>query len=293
MREQLIGYATGCGAVSLQQSIDYYGDLRAISSLLSREASLSEVLNDSGIDHATKIDLVTDLFTGSVSPASIGTLKQIVLLEEADSIVETVGFVARMADQEVLPSTGAQVTAARVRYFARAVFDLLASEEKIGHVESLLLGFRSVLEANRALSRALSGVGSSASIRQEIVGDLFTFGDSEVDRSFELIVRYMVSAGRIRDLLQLVDRVVALAGELRRTRVAEIRVAAPIDQDRLGRISATLSTLCGYTVETREVIDSQLLGGVLAIVGDTIYDGSVRHRLDLIKGRMSVAAVGK
>ena len=293
MREQLIGYATGCGAVASLRSFDYYGDLRAISSLLSREVALAEVLNDAGIDRAVKIDLVSDLFSNSVSAAALGTLKQVILLEEPDSTVDTVSLVARMVDQEVLPSTGAQVTAARVRYFARAVFDLLESEEKIGEVEGLLLEFRSVLEANRSLSRVLSGVGSSATIREEIVGDLFSFGDSEVERSFELIVRYMVSAGRIRDLLQLVDKVISLAGELRRTRVAEIRVAAPIDPERLSRISSTLSSLCGYSVETREVIDSQLLGGVLAIVGDTIYDGSVRHRLDLIRGRMSVAAVGK
>lgn len=292
MREQIIGYAAGCSAVASQRSINYYGDLRAISSLLSREASLAEVLNDAGIDQSVKIDLAIEIFAGSVSNAALGTLKQVILLEEADLIVETVGFISRMSDQDVLPSTGSQVTGARVRYFARAVLDLLESEDKVGSVEGFMLGFRSVLEANRSLSRVLSGVGSSSPIREDIVSDLFSFGDSDVDRSIELIVRYMVSAGRIRDLMQLVDKVIALAGEMRRTRIAEIRVAAPIDVERLGRISAKLSSLCGYSVETREVVDSQLLGGVLAIVGDTIYDGSVRHRLDLIRGRMSVAAVG-
>ncbi len=293
MREQLVGYATGCASVALQESFDYYGDIKAIYGLISREVSLAEVLSDSGIDRGVKVDLVNDLFAGSVSKAALGTLVQIVTLEEPDSIVDSLAYISRMSEQDVLPSTGAQVTAARVRYFARAIFDLLESEEKIAEVEHRLLDFRTLLEENKRLSRILSGVGSSPAIREEIVSDLFGAGSSTVERSFILIVKYMVVAGRIRDLLQLVDKVVALASELRRTRIAEIRVAESLDSERLDRISATLSALCGYSVETREVIDSHLLGGVLAIVGDTIYDGSVRHRLDLIRGRMSVAAVGK
>jgi F-type H+-transporting ATPase subunit delta len=39
-------------------------------------------------------------------------------------------------------------------------------------------------------------------------------------------------------------------------------------------------------VEVRVTIDPAVLGGFVATIGDTVVDGSVRHRLDILKERL-------
>jgi len=36
-------------------------------------------------------------------------------------------------------------------------------------------------------------------------------------------------------------------------------------------------------IEVREVVDPSLLGGIVATIGDTVIDGTVRHRLEQLK----------
>ncbi len=52
-------------------------------------------------------------------------------------------------------------------------------------------------------------------------------------------------------------------------------------------IAARLSSVLGQTVVPHVVIDPAVLGGVVVRVGDTIMDGSVRRRLQVMRRRMS------
>jgi F-type H+-transporting ATPase subunit delta len=65
--------------------------------------------------------------------------------------------------------------------------------------------------------------------------------------------------------------------------VAEVRAAVPLSTDQRQRLEAALSTATGTTVSVKVVVDPSILGGIVARVGDTVIDGSVRHRLDQLK----------
>jgi F-type H+-transporting ATPase subunit delta len=39
-------------------------------------------------------------------------------------------------------------------------------------------------------------------------------------------------------------------------------------------------------VNLKVVVDPSVLGGIVATVGDTVIDGSIRTRLDNVKGRL-------
>ena len=44
-----------------------------------------------------------------------------------------------------------------------------------------------------------------------------------------------------------------------------------------------LSRATGKNVEVKVIIDESVLGGIVATIGDTVIDGTVRHRLDQLK----------
>jgi F-type H+-transporting ATPase subunit delta len=95
---------------------------------------------------------------------------------------------------------------------------------------------------------------------------------------------FVVSAGRARDLPAIVDEFVAKAAEGRAEAVAEVRTAYPLDADRQAKLAEALSRATGKRVSVKVIIDPTVLGGIVARVGDTVIDGSVRTRLEQMRG---------
>lgn len=68
---------------------------------------------------------------------------------------------------------------------------------------------------------------------------------------------------------------------------AEVTSAAPLDGDRARAIEQTLATVTGRTVRVGLRVDPSLIGGVVARIGDTIYDASVATQLEKMKRRLA------
>lgn len=70
----------------------------------------------------------------------------------------------------------------------------------------------------------------------------------------------------------------------------EIRTAAPLPASIIERIVDRLKQMLGKDVAVKTKIQPELIGGVVVKVGDTLYDGSVSRRLELMKGKAMASA---
>jgi F-type H+-transporting ATPase subunit delta len=68
--------------------------------------------------------------------------------------------------------------------------------------------------------------------------------------------------------------------------VAEVRVAVPLDATRRGRLEKALARATDLEVELKVLVDPAVIGGVVARVGDQVFDGTIRRRLDLARERL-------
>ena len=68
---------------------------------------------------------------------------------------------------------------------------------------------------------------------------------------------------------------------------AKITTAAEVDGQVKSQLESRLAQLTGKRVLLKFEVDRELIGGVITRIGDTIYDGSVRQQLSLIKARLS------
>ena len=65
-----------------------------------------------------------------------------------------------------------------------------------------------------------------------------------------------------------------------------MRSAVALTADQKDRLSAALTNATGKQVNLKVVVDPSVLGGIVATVGDTVIDGSVRTRIDQLKSRL-------
>jgi F-type H+-transporting ATPase subunit delta len=171
----------------------------------------------------------------------------------------------------------------RVEAYAQAFFAVARAEQKGGAIEDDLFRFARALDANDDLRSALGDRTIPAERRIAIVEELMGGVALPVSVGF---VSMVVGADRVAELPSIVDRFLELSAEERQHEVAEVRAAVPLDDRLRERLAKALSDATGKEVEVKVVVDPNVLGGVVARIGDTVIDGSVRHRLDQLKERM-------
>jgi F-type H+-transporting ATPase subunit delta len=68
---------------------------------------------------------------------------------------------------------------------------------------------------------------------------------------------------------------------------AEVTSAAPLSPEKTKALEESLSKVTGKKVELSVSVDPQLLGGVVARIGSTVYDGSVKTQLQRMRQEIS------
>ena len=163
--------------------------------------------------------------------------------------------------------------------WASALFDIARTEDVLSTVEEELFRFARSLEANEELRSVLVDPAVPGERKSGVLSDLLGSA-SPITAG---VVSMVVTAGHARDLPAIVDRLVSRAASTRSAVVAEVRSAVPLDEGQRTRLADALGQAVGKTVEVRVVIDPSVLGGLIAQIGDTVIDGSVRTRLDQLK----------
>ena len=62
-----------------------------------------------------------------------------------------------------------------------------------------------------------------------------------------------------------------------------MRTAVPLTDDQRTRLADALGKATGKSIEVKAIVDPSVLGGVVAQIGDTVIDGSVRSRLEQLR----------
>jgi F-type H+-transporting ATPase subunit delta len=168
----------------------------------------------------------------------------------------------------------------RIESWAQALLEIAQAEDHLSEVEDELFRFARIIEGNDELRMALSNPGQPAERRAAIVDDLLENRSLQMTRA---MAAFIVGAGRGHDLPAIVARFVELAAQSREHAVAEVRSAVPLDDAQVQKLAAALGRATHKNIEVRVVVDPDLLGGIVATIGDTVIDGSVRHRLEQLK----------
>lgn len=168
----------------------------------------------------------------------------------------------------------------RVDGYATALFEVARVEGSLDEVEDELFRFGRTLEGNDELRAVLTDEAVPVERRRGIVAELLGERASPVTAN---LVSLVVGAGRARQLPAIIDALVKRAAAEHERVVAEVRSAIPLDDDQERRLAEALGRATGKDIEVKVIVDPSVMGGILAQVGDTVIDGTIRSRLDQLR----------
>ena len=163
------------------------------------------------------------------------------------------------------------------RRYAKAIFDIGSSQGDLAKLGADLRSFAKAMKDSAELVGVLTNPAIRRSDRRKVVeGLLAQIGVQTATRNLIFILLDGERLGSLPAIARELDAMIeAKAGRIS----AEIVSAKPLDPAQLSGITAALEKLSGKKVTVHKREDPELLGGVVAKLGDTVYDGSLRTQL--------------
>ena len=171
----------------------------------------------------------------------------------------------------------------RTQAFADALYAVSRAEGTESETEDELFRFARILEGSDELRDKLADPHLPIALRQQIVTDLL---EGKATAATVNLVGLVVGLGRVRELPAIIDAMVATSAQQSNKEIAEVRSAIPLTDDQKSRLAVELAKATGKQVEVKVIIDHSIKGGLIARVGDTVIDGSVRRRLEQLRNAL-------
>jgi F-type H+-transporting ATPase subunit delta len=172
--------------------------------------------------------------------------------------------------------------------YANALADVVTSASSAVRPQDALAelrSFQAALGESRELHNALITpavpVARKRAVVERIAGLLKL---SRITLNFLLV---LIDHRRIAAMGGMVEAFEVVLDERLGFARAEVSSAAELSEQQRAALGAELERLTGKKIRTRFGVDQSLIGGVVARIGSTVYDGSVRAQLQAIERRLS------
>lgn len=107
---------------------------------------------------------------------------------------------------------------------------------------------------------------------------------SKVTRNFLFV---LVDHRRLAGLPEIAQRVEEVLDERLGFARAQVTAARELTEEQRAALNTALEDISGKRIRARYSVDPSLIGGVVARIGSTVYDGSVRGQLATLGRRLS------
>jgi F-type H+-transporting ATPase subunit delta len=161
--------------------------------------------------------------------------------------------------------------------YAQALFAVAQAEDVLPKVEDELYAFGKALEQHTDLREALTDAVLPVENKKAVVEDLL--GERAHPITLGLL-GFVIDLGRARHIPKIVEELARMASTEREHVLAEVRTAVDLSGDQRKRLAEALSRATGRRVDVKVVVDPSVIGGVVARVGDEVFDGSIASRLE-------------
>jgi F-type H+-transporting ATPase subunit delta len=176
---------------------------------------------------------------------------------------------------------------ATARRYAEAVFELGVQEETIERWRDDLRLLAEYL-GNRRLAFVLKEPKIPFQRKELIVRDLL---GERVRREALNLAMLLVERGLVELAPRISEQFEKLYNDYRGQAIAQVTTAIPLDDTLRTQVARDLQQITGKRIILQERVDPSILGGVVARVGDTLIDGSLKRRFALLRQQIISGAL--
>ena len=173
------------------------------------------------------------------------------------------------------------------RRYATALADVTTDRREEKEVQNELDQWAGMMESNPQLKEVFANPTIVYDHKRKVLEDLIArTRPRETTSSF---LRVLLKNQRLAQLRDIVDRYIQVLDERSGVLAGSVTTARPIPEELKRTLHETLSAATGHTVRLSFETDEKMIGGMVARIGSTVFDGSVESHLE----RLADGLVGR
>jgi F-type H+-transporting ATPase subunit delta len=173
------------------------------------------------------------------------------------------------------------------RRYATALADVTTDRREEKEVQNELDQWAGMMESNPQLKEVFANPTIVYDHKRKVLEDLIArTRPRETTSSF---LRVLLKNQRLAQLRDIVDRYIQVLDERSGVLAGSVTTARPIPEELKRTLHETLSAATGHTVRLSFETDEKIIGGMVARIGSTVFDGSVESHLE----RLADGLVGR
>ena len=169
------------------------------------------------------------------------------------------------------------------RRYAQAFYEEAVRAQHVERIDEDMALIRETLETSRELVIFFESPIIARQKKHDVVEALFAKRVQPATMNF---LRLLIDKKREELFPAVVRAYRALRDEQLGIVEAQARVAFPLSDAERAQLTKALEQMAGTRIRLMLEQDATLVGGLVVRIGDTVYDGSVRHQLATLRERM-------
>lgn len=167
--------------------------------------------------------------------------------------------------------------------YASALFQIAKEQQILSTVEEELRVVREVLDYNADLKAVLKSSKLTIEKKKEIIRNAFSSVNAYVLNTLMILI----DRHREDEIVEVVNQFIDLANEEMGIAEAKVYSIRPLTEAEREAVSTTFAEKIGKkSLKIENIVDSELLGGIKLRIGNRIYDGSLRGKLDRLERKL-------
>ena len=139
---------------------------------------------------------------------------------------------------------------------------------------------KNVLHENPALRRMLDNPVIKPHVKTSILEEIFK---SKVDKETMNFLRFVIQKDREDLLYDIFQKFLELYNDKLGIVNVDVKTAFEFDEDQKEMLKNKLENYLNKKARIEYKLDKNIIGGFFAKIGDTVYDASIQHQLELLK----------
>lgn len=167
--------------------------------------------------------------------------------------------------------------------YALALFQIASEKQVLAQVEEELRAVKEVVTNTPELTVLLKSPKLSIEKKKEVLKQAFGTVSTYVLNTLMILV----DRHREDQIAEVAEQFIALANDAKGVAEALVYSVQPLTAEQAEAISAAFAPQVGkQTLQIENIVDSNLLGGVKLRIGNRIFDGSLRGKLDRLERKL-------
>jgi F-type H+-transporting ATPase subunit delta len=170
------------------------------------------------------------------------------------------------------------------RRYATALADVVIASNEAEMVRTELAVFGQLVDGNADLSAALSNPAIAHASKEKLLEELIK--RAKPSRTTSNFLRVLLRNNRLTELAEINERFAAVLEERSGVVSAEVISARDLPDAERSEFEKTLAKLTKKEMRISFAVDPSIIGGVVTRIGSTVYDGSVKTKLENLRQQL-------